>query len=113
MIIRKRTRDRDGREAWTVESWAIEINKPVNLRFLTSAMELGLDPFRECVGGIKPDGNPACEAACDRYPLIGESQCSACKKGVCGLCRRDNPTPFPHGRIVCGECAEGIRSARS
>lgn len=110
MIARQRTRDRDGREAWTVESWLAESDKPVNLRFLTSAIELGLDPFRECVGGIKTDGNPASEAACDHYPLIGESQCPSCKIGVCGLCRRGNPTPFPHGRIVCDECAEGIRN---
>lgn len=109
MIIRQRIRERDGREAWTVESWLAEADKPVNLRFLTSAIKLGVDPFRECVGGINPDGNSAREAACNRYPLIGESQCFACKKGVCGLCRRDNPTPFPHGRIVCSECADGIR----
>lgn len=109
MIVRRRLGDRDGREAYTLDSWLSESSKPVNLRFLTSAIELGLDPFRECVGGIKPDGNPAMEAACDHYPIIGESQCRSCKDAVCGLCRKGNPTSFPHGRIVCGECAEDIR----
>jgi hypothetical protein len=110
MIIRRRTDTNDGRESWTVESWLAETNKPLHLRFLTSAIELGVDPFRECVGGINPDGTPASEGACDRYPLIGDSQCSECKRGVCSLCRRDNPTPFPHGRTVCKECRDSIRN---
>ncbi len=110
MIIRTRMCEGDGRQEWTLESWQAETNKPVHLLHLTSVIEMGLDPFRECVGGINADGRPAAEAACDRYPLIGESQCRACKNGVCGLCNRNNPSPFPHGRLVCTECAESIRS---
>lgn len=109
MIVRRRTRDGDGRDAWTVDSWLTESDKPVNLLFLSSSIERGVDPFRECVGGIKPDGNPASDAACDHYPIIGESQCYACKMGVCGLCQSGNPTTFPHGKIVCSECGKGIK----
>lgn len=106
MIIR-RSRVYDGRDAWTLETWLTEPDKPENLLFLSSAIERGFDPFRVCVGGIGADGSPAREFACDRYPIIGESQCPACKQGVCGLCGK-NPTPFPHGRTICKECSAGV-----
>lgn len=98
----------DGRTHWTLETWLTEQDKPVNLRFLDSVIERGVDPFRLCVGGVGEDGTPARQACCDHYPIIGEKQCHACKSGVCGLCNRGNPTPFPHGRTMCRECSEGL-----
>lgn len=93
----------DGR-TWTLETWIADPDKPCNLMYLSSAIERGLDPFRVCAGG-----QPHRASACDHYPIIGESQCPACKKGVCGLCNRDVPTPPPHGRIVCNECSSSLR----
>lgn len=57
MIIRRRMMENDGREAWTLETWLSERDKPISLRFLCAAIELGVDPFRECVSGIKSDGD--------------------------------------------------------